>query len=250
MISLHLGDCFDHLQDIPMESIQTIFLDPPYGLNLRGTIDRPNGGTYRGVADHEWDSIRDWSRFFTNLYLICLSKLTPTGTIWICGTYHNIADAYPIIKDSSFLLNEIIWKKTNPIPNFMGARFTASHETIIWAKYSSRSSYLFNYQVMKEYNGGKQMTDIWEIPTCRGKERLRGEDGKILHPTQKPEELLRRIILASTNEGDTILDPFMGTGTTMSVAQQLGRKGIGIERDEIYYQAAMKRIVENVKGTS
>ena len=243
------GDCVEELKRIKDESIDLIFADPPYFLQLDKTLKRPDNSEVSAVND-EWDkfsSFEHYDTFSKNWLTECRRVLKKTGTIWVIGSYHNIFRVGFQLQNLNFwLLNDIIWLKTNPMPNFQGTRFTNAHETLIWASKQKGSKYTFNYDAMKSLNGDTQMRSDWNLPICTGKERLK-VNGVKLHSTQKPEALLSRIILSSSNQGDTILDPFLGTGTTLSIAKKYGRKWIGIEKNEKYIFEAKKRINETVE---
>jgi site-specific DNA-methyltransferase (adenine-specific) len=238
------GDCLNVLATLPDASIDLIFADPPYNLQLQNALWRPNM-TLVDAVDDAWDKFTDFAHYdaFTREWLAaCKRVLKPTGTIWVIGTYHNIHRVGAILMDLGYwTLNEIAWIKANPMPNFRGVRFTNAHETLIWAKTSEKARYTFNYRAMKAQNGGKQMRSDWYIPLCSGNERLR-VNGEKAHSTQKPEALLERVIRASSNPDDVVLDPFFGTGTTGAVAKRLGRQWIGIEREPVYIQVAQERI--------
>ena len=238
------GDCIDILKTLPEKSIDVIFADPPYNLQLNQELYRPNMTLVNGVND-EWDkfaSSEDYTAFSRLWLSECKRVLKNTGTIWVIGSYHNIYRVGSIMQDLGFwFLNDIIWVKTNPMPNFRGVRFTNAHETLIWAQPYQGKKYTFNHHTMKTINDDLQMRSDWQIPICGGNERLR-INGQKVHSTQKPEALLMRVILSSTNFGDVILDPFFGTGTTGAVAKRYGRHWIGIERDETYIKAAEARI--------
>ena len=243
---IYHGDCIDLLKKLPEKSAKLIFADPPYNLQLKQELYRPNQTKVDGVDD-KWDkfaSNSDYDQFTTDWLSACRRVLADDGTIWVIGSYHNIFRVGKIMMDLGFwILNDVQWYKTNPMPNFRGVRFTNATETLIWAKKSiNQKKYTFNHQVMKQLNGGKQMTSVWQIPLCTGKERIKNADGKKAHSTQKPEELLRRVILSSSSEGDLVLDPFSGSGTTCAVAKKLGRKGIGIEKETEYIKISKKRI--------
>lgn len=242
-----VGDCITLMQGLPAGSVHCVFADPPYNLQLRGTLRRPDDSVVDGV-DEEWDRFEDFAAYdvFTRAWLgECRRLLRKDGTLWVIGAYHNIFRIGAILQDLGFwILNDIIWRKTNPMPNFRGRRFTNAHETLIWAARSRQSRYRFNYQAMKALNGDVQMRSDWLLPICTGGERLRNAHGLKLHPTQKPEALLHRVLLASTAPGDVVLDPFLGTGTTAAVAKRLGRRFIGIERHPDYAAAALARIAE------
>jgi len=242
------GDCIDELKNLPDSSIDLIFADPPYNMQLKNALYRPNNTKVAGVDD-DWDkfaSFADYDSFCIAWLKECRRILKDTGTIWVIGSYHNIFRVGNIMMDLGFwILNDVTWHKTNPMPNFMGTRFTNATETLLWCSRSESSTgrkYTFNHKLMKKYNGGKQMTSVWQICLCTGKERLKGDDGKKLHSTQKPEELLKRVILSTTKPGDIVLDPFFGTGTTGAVAKKLRRDYIGIEKDAGYVELAKSRI--------
>jgi modification methylase len=243
-----VGDCIDLMLSLPEGSVDMVFADPPYNLQLGGELLRPDNSRVDAVDD-EWDKFTDFARYdsFTRAWLGAARRvLKPEGTLWVIGSYHNIFRIGTALQDLGFwLLNDIVWRKSNPMPNFKGKRFTNAHETLIWAARDQRTKrYTFNYDSMKELNEGLQMRSDWLLPLCTGAERLKGEDGKKAHPTQKPEALLFRCIMAGSNPGDTILDPFFGTGTTGAVARRLGRRFIGLERDPDYAAIARKRIAE------
>ena len=228
-------------------SVDLIFADPPYNLQLGDNLTRPDNTTVAGVYE-EWDSFESIAAYddYTRRWLSAAKRvLKDTGSIWVIGSYHNIFRVGYILQDLGFwILNDIIWNKVNPMPNFKGTRFTNAHETLIWAVKNPKAKYTFNYEAMKALNEDTQMRSTWELPLCTGKERLKGDDGNKLHPTQKPESLLYRVIMASSNVGDVVLDPFFGTGTTGAVAKKLGRNYIGIEKDCTYVKGAQARIDE------
>jgi DNA modification methylase len=238
------GDCVELMAQLPAACVDMIFADPPYNLQLQQELYRPNLTRVDSVDD-EWDrfaSFEEYDRFTVQWLTAARRVLKDTGTIWVIGTYHNIFRIGKIMQDLGFwILNDIVWIKSNPMPNFKGVRFTNSHETLIWAQKTQGKPYTFNYHDMKALNEELQMRSDWYIPVCTGKERIR-IDGKKAHPTQKPAALLYRVILASTKPGDVVLDPFFGTGTTGAVAKKLGRRWIGIEKDERYVQIARQRI--------
>jgi len=242
--SILSGDCVDLLGQLPESSVDLIFADPPYNLQLKQELYRPNLSKVNAV-DVGWDKFIDFKEYdtFTCQWLYaCRHVLKATGTIWIIGSYHNIFRVGAILQDLDFwILNDVVWIKNNPMPNFHGVRFTNAHETLIWAQRNKGSKYTFNHHAMKSLNDDRQMRSDWYLPLCTGKERQK-VDGEKAHPTQKPEALLYRVLLASTNPGDIILDPFFGTGTTGAVAKKLGRHYIGIERNPDYIQLARKRI--------
>ena len=244
------GDCLYILKTFPEKSVDVIFADPPYNLQLEKQLWRPNA-TRVNAVEEAWDQFSNFEDYdlFTKQWLVgCRRVLKDSGTIWVIGSYHNIFRVGRIMQDLEFwILNDIVWIKNNPMPNFRGVRFTNAHETLIWAQKNKGNPYTFNYQLMKainkdgKKNGSVQMRSDWKLPLCTGKERLK-INGEKAHPTQKPESLLERVILSSTNPGDIILDPFFGTGTTGAVAKRLGRRWIGIEDEPDYVYLAQKRI--------
>ena len=238
------GDCLKELKKIPDKSFDLIFADPPYNMQLGGKLKRPDNSEVRGVND-DWDKFESFKNYddFSNSWLEeCRRILKDNGSIWVIGSYHNIFRLGKCIQDLGFwILNDVVWRKNNPMPNFRGTRFTNAHETLIWASKNKKSKYTFNYQSLKCFNDDLQMRSDWLIPICGGKERLK-LNGKKIHSTQKPEALLHRIILASTNKQDKILDPFLGTGTTAVVAKKLGRRYLGIEKDNKYFKYAYERL--------
>ena len=243
--SILLGDCISELKKIPSASVDLVFADPPYNLQLDRELLRPNNTRVDGVDD-DWDkfsSFSDYDAFCRTWLKECRRILKPNGSLWVIGSYHNIFRLGCALQDIGFwILNDVIWRKVNPMPNFRGRRFTNAHETLIWATRDQKSKYTFNYESMKALNDDLQMRSDWLFPICAGPERLKDQKGKKAHPTQKPEALLHRIVLASSNPGDVILDPFFGTGTTGAVARRLGRTYIGIENDKTYVEAARTRI--------
>jgi DNA modification methylase len=238
------GDCIEEMQKLPEKSIDLIFADPPYNLQLEQELWRPNQ-TKVDAVDEDWDAFGSFEEYdeFTRKWLsACRRVLKDTGTIWVIGSYHNIFRVGKILMDLGYwILNDVIWVKTNPMPNFRGVRFANAHETLIWAKKSKKAKYTFNHHTMKNLNDEKQMRSDWLIPICSGKERCT-LDGKKAHPTQKPEALLYRIISASSNPGDVVLDPFFGSGTTGAVAKKLCRRWIGIEKEQKYIDLAKRRL--------
>ncbi|PJF30367.1 MAG: DNA methyltransferase [Candidatus Thermofonsia Clade 1 bacterium] len=239
------GDCREVMAQLPEKSVDLIFADPPYNLQLQNALVRPNL-TLVDAVDDDWDQFADFAAYdqFTREWLSAARRvLKDTGTIWVIGSYHNIYRVGSILQDLGYwILNDVIWIKTNPMPNFRGVRFTNAHETLLWCKKSkAQKRYTFNYHAMKMANDEKQMRSDWELPLCTGAKRLT-VNGEKLHATQKPEALLYRVILASSNPGDVVLDPFFGTGTTGAVAKRLGRHFIGIEREARYIAAAQARI--------
>jgi len=238
------GDCVDVLKKLPEKSIDLIFADPPYNLQLSQELWRPNM-TKVDAVDDDWDqfgSFEDYDIFSRAWLTACHRVLKDNGTMWVIGSYHNIFRIGTIMQDLGFwILNDVLWIKTNPMPNFRGVRFTNAHETLIWASKSKGASYTFNHHAMKTLNDDKQMRSDWVLPICSGAERIKIE-GRKAHSTQKPEALLYRVILASTNPGDVVLDPFFGTGTTGAVAKRLHRRWIGIEKEAHYVEIARARI--------
>ncbi len=231
---------------MPSASVDLVFADPPYNLQLRGDLKRPDK-SHVDAVNNEWDKFNSFAAYddFTRAWLLaCRRILKPTGTLWVIGSYHNIFRVGAIMQDLGFwVLNDIVWRKSNPMPNFRGRRFTNAHETMIWAaRDESAKGYTFNYEALKAANEDVQARSDWLIPLCTGDERLKGEDGKKVHPTQKPEALLARVLLSSSKPGDLVIDPFNGTGTTGAVAKRLGRNYIGFEREREYADAARERI--------
>jgi modification methylase len=238
------GDCIEAMAALPDACIDMIFADPPYNLQLGGDLFRPEGGRVDAV-DNDWDKFDTFAAYdrFTQAWLAEAHRiLKPNGTIWVIGSYHNIFRVGTAIQDGGFwILNDVVWCKSNPMPNFKGTRFTNAHETLIWASKGEKSKYTFNYRAMKTLNDELQMRSDWTFPICGGQERLK-RNGVKAHPTQKPEALLYRILLACTKPGDVILDPFFGTGTTGAVAKRLQRHWIGVEREDSYIEVATDRI--------
>jgi modification methylase len=239
------GDCVSELQKLPPASVDLVFADPPYNLQLEGRLTRPDQSEVDAVND-DWDKFASFSAYddFTRAWLLaCRRVLKPNGALWVIGSYHNIFRVGAILQDLGFwILNDVVWRKTNPMPNFRGRRFTNAHETMIWASRDPDRSYTFNYEALKASNDDLQMRSDWLFPICTGNERLKGGEGRKVHPTQKPEALLHRVILASSKPGDVVLDPFFGTGTTGAVAKRLGRHFVGVEREAAYIAAAEARI--------
>ena len=242
------GDCVAAMRALPDASVDLVFADPPYNLQLGGDLNRPDGSLVDAVTDH-WDRFASFQTYddFTRAWLTEAKRvLKPDGALWVIGSYHNIYRVGAILQDLGFwILNDIVWRKTNPMPNFKGTRFTNAHETLIWASQGEKARYHFNYRAMKTLNDELQMRSDWVIPLCGGQERLK-EDGHKVHPTQKPEALLYRVLLATTERGDVVLDPFFGTGTTGAVAKRLGREWIGCEREGVYRGAALARIAREL----
>ena len=238
-------DSIEVMNKMEEKSVDVIFADPPYNMQLGDSLRRPDNSMVEGVFE-EWDSFESMKAYdeYTLKWLSAARRvLKDDGSLWVIGSYHNIFRVGSILQDLGFwILNDIVWNKVNPMPNFRGTRLTNAHETLIWAVKNPKAKYTFNYEAMKALNEDVQMRSTWEIPICTGKERLKDENGHKLHPTQKPEALLYRVIMASTKIGDVILDPFFGTGTTGAVAKKLGRSFIGIEKDKTYIKGAQKRI--------
>ena len=243
--SITQGDSLELLKKIPDKSIDLVFADPPYNLQLKDTLYRPDQTTVEAVTN-DWDKFDTYQAYdeFCLIWLKeCKRVLKDGGALWVIGSYHNILRLGTSIQNLGFwILNDIIWHKTNPMPNFRGTRFTNAHETLLWCTTSRKAKYTFNYQNLKELNEGKQMRSDWHIPICAGKERLREDNNQRSHPTQKPEALLYRIMVSSTNTGDTVLDPFLGSGTTAVMAKKLQRNFIGFEQDPDYIKLAKKRL--------
>jgi modification methylase len=243
------GDCIAEMARLPDGSVDMIFADPPYNLQLGGDLFRPEGSRVDAVDD-DWDKFESLTAYdnFTRDWLEQARRiLKPNGTIWVIGSYHNIFRVGALLQDADFwILNDIVWRKSNPMPNFRGTRFTNAHETLIWCAKDEKARYTFNYRAMKALNDDLQMRSDWLLPICAGGERVKGEDGSKAHPTQKPEALLYRILLACTKPGDVVLDPFFGTGTTGAVARRLGRRWIGIEREDAYVKVARERIASTL----
>lgn len=244
------GDCIEIMKSLPKGSVDLVFADPPYNLQLGGDLHRPNNSLVDACDDHwdQFDSLKDYDKFTREWLSAARDALKDDGAIWVIGSYHNIFRVGSILQDLGFwILNDIVWRKANPMPNFRGRRFTNAHETMIWASKSPDSKYRFNYDSMKALNEDLQMRSDWYLPLCTGGERLKDEDGQKAHPTQKPESLLYRVLMASTNPGDIVLDPFFGTGTTGAVAKKLDRRYIGIERETSYIKAAEDRLKKIVR---
>ena len=239
-------DSVEFMDSLPSESVDLIFADPPYNMQLNDTLTRPNQSRVEGVSSHDWDRFENFQAYdeFSKRWLISARRLMKTSSsLWVIGTYHNIYRLGAILQDLGFwILNDIVWIKTNPMPNFRGTRFTNAHETLLWCARDSESSPIFNYHSLKNLNDAKQMRSDWYLPICSGGQRLRGEDGKSLHPTQKPESLLYRIIAGSSRQGQIVFDPFLGTGTSAVVAKRLGRHFIGCDNHASYIEHARVRI--------
>jgi modification methylase len=239
------GDCIAEMARLPDKCIDMIFADPPYNLQLGGDLFRPEGGKV-DACDDEWDKFESLTAYdnFTREWLDEARRiLKDDGTIWVIGSYHNIYRVGALLQDAEFwILNDIVWRKSNPMPNFRGTRFTNAHETLIWCAKDEKARYTFNYRAMKALNDDLQMRSDWVLPICSGGERVKDAAGDKAHPTQKPEALLYRILLACTKPGDVVLDPFFGTGTTGAVARRLGRRWLGIEREPAYVEVARERI--------
>ncbi len=241
------GDCIEVMNGLPEASVDLVFADPPYNLQLRGDLDRPEGSRVDAVND-AWDNFASFETYdsFTRAWLAAARRvLRPGGAIWVIGSYHNIFRVGAALQDAGYwILNDVIWRKSNPMPNFRGKRLTNAHETLIWAAREEGAKCTFNYEALKALNEGTQMRSDWVLPLCTGGERLKDEAGAKAHPTQKPEGLLHRILIGTTNPGDVVLDPFFGTGTTGAVAKMLGRHFVGIEREAKYRKLAKARIAK------
>ncbi len=239
-----MGDCIEAMRALPDACIDMVFADPPYNLQLGGDLFRPEGGRVDAVTNDwdKFDSLKAYDAFSRDWLAEARRILKPNGTLWVIGSYHNIFRVGSVLQDEGFwILNDIIWRKVNPMPNFKGTRFTNAHETLIWASKGENAKYTFNYRAMKTLNDELQMRSDWSFPICSGQERIK-RNGTKAHPTQKPEALLYRILLACTKPGDVVLDPFFGTGTTGAVAKRLGRHFIGLEREASYVDVAQERI--------
>ena len=243
------GDCVEVMQSLPEASVDLIFADPPYNLQLKGDLHRPDNSKVDAVDDH-WDQFASFAAYdtFSQDWLRAARRLLkPNGAVWVIGSYHNIFRLGATLQSEGFwILNDVVWRKSNPMPNFRGKRLTNAHETLIWAAKSEQSKYRFNYDALKALNDGIQMRSDWVLPICTGHERLKDEKGDKAHPTQKPEALLHRVLVGTTEPGDVVLDPFFGTGTTGAVAKMLGRDFIGIEREAAYRRVAEERL-KNVR---
>ncbi len=244
-----LGDCIEEMNRLPEGSVDMVFADPPYNLQLEGDLTRPDNSKVDAVDD-DWDQFQSFQSYdrFTHDWLAAARRaLKPDGTLWVIGSYHNIFRVGTTLQDLGYwILNDVVWRKSNPMPNFRGRRFTNAHETLLWCARDKDSKYRFNYESMKNLNDELQMRSDWVLPLCTGRERLK-IDGRKAHPTQKPESLLYRVILSSTDVDDVVLDPFFGSGTTGAVAKKLGRRYLGIERESEYAAIAEKRIA-GIKG--
>jgi modification methylase len=244
-----MGDCVEQMARLPEKSVDMIFADPPYNLQLGKDLFRPEGGRVDAVDDawDKFDSLAAYDDFTRDWLAEARRILKDDGTIWVIGSYHNIFRVGSLLQDADFwVLNDIVWRKANPMPNFRGTRFTNAHETLIWCAKDEKARYTFNYRAMKALNDDLQMRSDWMLPICGGAERIKGLDGHKAHPTQKPESLLYRVLLACTKPGDVVLDPFFGTGTTGAVARRLGRRWIGIEREQDYIEVARARIASTL----
>ena len=243
------GDCIEELKKIPDKSFDLIFADPPYNLQIGKKLKRPDNSKVNGVKD-KWDQFENFEQYdnFSKEWLCeCKRVLKDNGTIWVIGSYHNIFRiGYHVQNLGYWILNDVIWRKNNPMPNFRGTRFTNAHETLIWASKNKNSKYTFNYQSLKCLNDDLQIRSDWTLPICNGSERIK-KDGKKVHSTQKPESLLHRILLASTNKGDFVFDPFLGSGTTAAVAKKMGRNYFGIEKEKKYFKVAKQRLDKTIK---
>jgi modification methylase len=239
------GDCIDVLKSLPDNSVDMVFADPPYNMQLGGDLHRPDHTKVDAVTDHwdQFDTMKAYDELSKAWLKECYRVLKDTGTLWVIGSYHNIYRVGATLMDEGFwILNDVIWRKNNPMPNFRGTRLCNAHETLIWASKGEKNKFTFNYDTLKEMNDGLQMRSDWLIPICSGGERLKDEDGKKVHTTQKPEALLYRVLMTASKPGDVILDPFFGSGTTGAVAKKMGRNFIGIDREDFYIKHAQKRI--------
>ncbi|MBO0345919.1 site-specific DNA-methyltransferase [Roseibium limicola] len=249
------GDCVAALNKLPSKSVDLVFADPPYNLQLGGDLHRPDQSKVDACDDH-WDQFESFEAYddFTRAWLLSVRRvMKDDGSLYVIGSYHNIFRVGAILQDLGFwIMNDIVWLKSNPMPNFRGMRFTNAHETIIWATKSKTAKPTFNYDALKTFNDDLQMRSDWHLPLCTGSERLKDDQGDKVHPTQKPESLLYRVLTASSNPGDVVLDPFFGTGTTGAVAKKLGRHYVGVEREQDYIDAATARIaaIDTAEGAS
>ena len=243
------GNALEILKTTPSKSFDLVFADPPYNLQIGKILKRPDNSKVNGVND-KWDqfkSFKDYDNFCKEWLSECKRVMKDHGAIWVIGSYHNIFRiGYHIQNTGFWILNDVIWKKNNPMPNFRGTRFTNAHETLIWASKNKNSKYTFNYQSLKCLNDDLQMRSDWTLPICNGSERIK-KNGKKVHSTQKPESILRRVLLASTNKGDFVFDPFLGTGTTAVVAKKMGRNYFGIEKEKKYFKTAKQRLKKTIK---
>ncbi|MFC5066691.1 site-specific DNA-methyltransferase [Flaviflagellibacter deserti] len=239
------GDCIAEMEKLPAGSVDLVFADPPYNLQLQGTLHRPDHSLVDAVDD-EWDQFASFDAYdnFTRAWLLAARRvMKPNASLWVIGSYHNIFRVGAILQDLGFwILNDVVWRKNNPMPNFRGRRFTNAHETMIWAARSAEAKYTFNYEAMKAGNEDLQLRSDWLLPICTGGERLKGKDGRKVHPTQKPEALIARVLMASSKRGDVVLDPFSGSGTTAAVSKRFGRSCVAIERDLEYAAASRDRL--------
>lgn len=245
--TISLGDSIQKLKEIPDSSVDLVFADPPYNMQVEGTLKRTDGTNFAGVEGSEWDefdSLEDYKNFTKKWLIECQRILKKDkSSLWVIGSFQNIYVVGNVLQELGFwIINDIVWSKTNPTPNFLGTKFTNRQETLLWATPSKKTKYTFNYKTMKELNNGKQMTSIWDIPICSGNERIKDKEGNKLHPTQKPDKLLYNVIISSTKTKDIIVDPFMGSGTTGAIAKRLNRNFYGIEMDEKYRDYAIERI--------
>ena len=244
-----IGNSLEILKTIPNKTFDLVFADPPYNLQIGKKLKRPDDSKVNGVND-KWDQFKsfdDYDNFCKKWLTECKRVLKDNGSIWVIGTYHNIFRlGYHIQNKGYWMLNDVIWRKNNPMPNFRGTRFTNAHETLIWASKNKNSKYTFNYQSLKCLNDDLQMRSDWTLPICNGSERIK-RNGKKVHSAQKPESLLHRILLASTNKGDFVFDPFLGTGTTAVVAKKLGRNYFGVEKEKKYFQTSKQRLEKTIK---
>ncbi|KMW59164.1 Modification methylase [Candidatus Rhodobacter oscarellae] len=238
-------DCVEAMNALPAGSVDLIFADPPYNLQLKSELHRPDNSKVDAVDDHwdQFDSFKAYDKFTREWLAAARRLLKPHGAIWVIGSYHNVFRMGAELQNQGYwILNDVVWRKSNPMPNFRGKRLTNAHETLIWASKSEGAKYTFNYEALKSLNEGIQMRSDWVLPICTGHERLKDSNGDKAHPTQKPESLLHRVLVGTTNPGDVVLDPFFGTGTTGAVAKMLGRNFIGIEREAAYREVAERRL--------
>ncbi|MDR3191416.1 MAG: site-specific DNA-methyltransferase [Lactobacillaceae bacterium] len=249
--TITLGDTIESLKKLPDSSVDMLFADPPYNMQVEGTLKRTNGSNFKGVEGNDWDEFESLTSYkeFTRTWLKEAQRVLKKdkSSLWVIGSFQNIYVVGDVLQELGFwIINDIVWSKTNPTPNFLGTKFTNRQETLLWATPTKNTKYQFNYKTMKELNGGKQMTSVWDIPVSSGNERVKDDGGEKLHPTQKPDKLLYNVIISSTKINDLIVDPFMGSGTTGAIAKRVGRNFYGIERDEKYHKYAMIRVNKEI----
>lgn len=240
------GNCIEKMRELSPKSFQLILTDPPYNISGKSKLDLKNnttGGPWYKIEE-TWDIFKDYKDYlnFTKFWTIEADKLlADSGSMMICCSYHGLGEILIALKDLNYkILNIIVWKKSNPMPNITKRTLTHSTEYVVWAAKSK--GWIFNYNDMKKYSDGKQLRDVWEFPLCQGPQRIKNDSGRAAHPTQKPLEFMKRLIEMATKDGDSVLDPFLGSGTTAVAANQMKRKWIGIENNSEYVKIAKKRI--------